>query len=417
MCGIVGIINGKKSRAVNGKVCSYLRDAIVANSLRGFDSTGIVQASKDRKVLVYTSKSAVNGTRFVHTQGHHQYIRDADDTAFTFVHNRAATRGEVKDENAHPFQHTDEDGRWLIGCHNGTLHGWNAKDYKVDSDWALSVIAQEGLDAFEKLDGAYAFVWYGDREGTNTLNIIRNKDRPMFAIYLKGQDRMLFGSEYMMMLWLAQRNGLEVEDVVVDLEPGFLYQFSLDNPREFKKTHAPSYKTRPKHELLFEELNRIFKKERKAQEQKKGTPKPEPKTVVDLKPTGRNRKGNYVSAEEARHAKALDVQSQMVEMYAYEHLSADNELWGVCQVGEDVFSCLIRNVDKATADVWQQATSLSAKVVGSYMKEHGGLKEPVLILSRNVTLDTEEADELSEAIGSSIKAFQQEQTNATGIFH
>jgi glucosamine 6-phosphate synthetase-like amidotransferase/phosphosugar isomerase protein len=426
MCGIVGIVNGKKNRFANGRLCSYLRDAIVANSLRGFDSTGIVQATKDKKHLVFTNKAAVDGVRFIANPDNHFFLRDADDTAFTFVHNRAATRGVIKEENAHPFQHTNDNDEWLIGCHNGTLSGWSARDHEVDSDWALAQIAEDGIDAFEKFDGAFTFVWYGDREGTDVLNIARNSQRPMFVAYIKGEDRMLFASEYLMMVWLAERNGLSLDEEIIDLEPGYLYQFSTDNPREFKKTHLPTYKVKPKHVALFEALEGIF---RTVREEPTPTPKKVTKpatttNVVELHPTKKQSRvqkkkekkatGTYVTAEEFRIGEASKVNGEEVSIYLEEYVAKDNEAWGVCEVGKDTYAVVIRSVDRATYDTWRIAESVSAKVVGGFAHDNKGSRELALIASRNVKVD--EGSELSSAIGSSIKRFT-ESRNDTGSIH
>jgi hypothetical protein len=418
MCGIVGIINGKKSRVVNNKIGSYLRDAIVANSLRGFDSTGIVQRSKNPKHLVYTSKAAVDGVAFVNNPKHKPYLTDADDTAFTFVHNRAATRGSVTEENSHPFQHINDAGQWMIGCHNGTLSNWTpSKEFSVDSDWALSQIAFDGTDAFEKMSGAYTFVWYGEREG-EVLNIARNNERPMFVAYVKGEDRMLFASEYMMMLWLADRNGIVLEDDIIDLTPGYLYQFDLNNPREFKKSWLPSFKHPSQQETLLAKLDKIFSTVRK--EEKKTT-----SNVVILPPPkkkGKDKKSNakgqhYVTADEARIGKHLELNGQVVDMIIEEYVAKDKELWGLTTVGTDKYTCIIRNVDKASADTWKQASGVQAKVVGAKSYARHGLQECALILSRNIlVIEADDGQQLSKAIGTSLDRFM-EKRNETGSVH
>jgi hypothetical protein len=417
MCGIVGIINGKKDRKARGGICSYLRDAIVANSLRGFDSTGLVQATKSGKHLVYTTKQATDGTAFVLDSKNYGYLRDADDSPFTFVHNRAATRGEVTEENAHPFQHTNAKGEWLIGCHNGTLNSWGtpAGAHKVDSDWALEQIANDGLDAFEKFDGAYAFVWYGHREGTKTINIARNSARPMFVAYVKDEDRMLFASEYLMIVWLAQRNGISLEEKIIDLQPGYLYQFDVDNPREFKKTHLPAFRTKPRHEILFEALDKIFASARK--EEKKQTKK---EKVVHLlpKPKDEKKKGDYVSPEEVRLGKALELNGQVVDMTSFEYLAKERELWGVTQIGPDLFSCMIRNVDKATADTWAICSGVQGKVVGARGFDSKGMKEAALIISRNITVsENPELTALANGVGSIVEEFMTGRNNEQRSIH
>lgn len=424
MCGIVGIINGTKNRNADGRISGYLRDAIVANTLRGFDSTGIVQASKNPKHLVYTEKATVDGLGFLRIKKNETFIRDADDTAFTFVHNRAATRGAVTEENAHPFQHTNDNGDWMIGVHNGTLTGWTSSDeFKVDSDWALSQIAYDGADAFEKFDGAYAFVWYGEREGVKVINMARNSQRPMFVAYVKDTNRMLFASEHLMMVWLADRNNLKLDDEIIDIQPGMLYQFDTDNPRIFKKSKLPFYKAKSRQELLFEEMDRIFSSIRK--DAKPVSPLPMTAPVVVLPPTKNNkkkdkqaakqnaRKGNYVTPEEARMAKVLELNGQVVDMVLEQHLVKDKEAWGLAEIGKDYYTCIIRDVDDKTYDTWRSGGVVMAKVVGAQKYTHNNYTEYALILSRNVKVENED---LGEAISQNINRFM-ETRDESGSIH
>jgi hypothetical protein len=413
MCGIVGIVNGKKNRSANARLCSYMRDAIVANSLRGMDSTGIVQQSKDKRYLVNFHKDILDGTAFAGTREVGKYLNNVDDTAFTFVHNRAATRGEVTEENAHPFQHTNDSGQWLIGCHNGTLNGWFSRnDFKVDSDWALSEIAYDGVDAFEKLEGAYTFVWYGHREG-NVLNIVRNEQRPMYVAFVKDEDRMLFASEHLMMVWLAARNNIQLEPDIIDLTPGILYQFDLDNPREFKKSQVPRFKTIGPQERLISEVKRIFGAVVKAPPKQKPVtesviilpPPSNKKQKRQLKQQQEKNKNQYVTADEARIVKHLEYAGLEMSMVITEYIAADNELWGVAKHGADEFTCVIRHVNKALADTWKRAGSLSARVVGAKMFERHGIKELSLILSRKAKATEEELDEFSAAVAERIGEF------------
>src|SRR3546814_11475199 len=63
-----------------------------------------------------------------------------------FGHNRAATKGAVNQENAHPFNHGD-----IVGCHNGTLYNVtnldDHKDFKVDSENIFYDMSRNGAKA------------------------------------------------------------------------------------------------------------------------------------------------------------------------------------------------------------------------------------------------------------------------------
>lgn len=395
MCGIVGVVNGKKDRRVNSKLPNYLRDAIIADSVRGADSTGIFQCSKDtKKARVWWHKKAVSGVEFVEDATTTSLLRDVDDTAFTVAHNRAATRGEVTDDNAHPFEAFSEAGDWLMGVHNGTLTGWDtaadAKEYKVDSAWAMAQIAEKGVDAFKTFVGAYTFVWYGDREG-ESINMIRNYARPMFVAYVKGENRMLFASEYMMMVWLAQRNELSLEEEIIELDPGYLYSFSLENPREFTKKQVQTYVTVSKEDQLYESIETLFKP-KKADK---------PSKSVALIPLGPNKQSTedkegvkHVTGNESRLAKRLELIGKRVNFVPEHYDNTAKELWGTVTIKpnrgmEDLYSAVIRGVDTAMYNTWSRATSLSARVTGAQTSPVGITQEVSLILSRKVGVKEE----------------------------
>src|SRR3546814_3056993 len=95
-----------------------------------------------------------------------------------FGHNRAATKGAVNQENAHPFNHGD-----IVGCHNGTLYNVtnldDHKDFKVDSENIFYDMSRNGAKAtIAKLQGAFALCWYD--ESNRTVNLVRNSQRPMY---------------------------------------------------------------------------------------------------------------------------------------------------------------------------------------------------------------------------------------------
>ena len=236
MCGIFLIVNGAKNRSANMGTCSFIKDSFICNTVRGDDSTGLMQL--DKKKDMYMWKEPVTGSQFVENTKVQKYIRDVDTTILTVGHNRAATAGVVSQQNAHPFSHT-VGTRTVTGVHNGTLEDWsratNGKDFKVDSDWAIHTLAREGsVDAFEYFKGAFTFVWYDDST-PNVLNIARNSKRPMYFAYVKDKDIMVAASEPGMLSWLTARNGVDIEGIIYQTDEDMHYRFDLDNPREFTK--------------------------------------------------------------------------------------------------------------------------------------------------------------------------------------
>lgn len=192
MCGIVGYISTKEKAHVDEKA-HFMRFALALDTLRGPDSTGVMTLHKRFKV--HTVKTLMAGDRFVNGWEY----RKAWKPGWAQVgHNRAATVGKVKVENAHPF----EDGPVSL-VHNGTL--WaegstlplNRKDIEVDSHQLTHNFAEhspeKAKEVLEKIDGAFALVWYDRRD--ESINMARNSERPLHLGMSRSKDIIWFMSE------------------------------------------------------------------------------------------------------------------------------------------------------------------------------------------------------------------------------
>lgn len=246
MCGIFGNINSKKARTISGGVCKMISNSFVAGSLRGDDSSGIMQVDNKGQ---FVFKSAQSGPDFVNNNKVTRFINDSDVSWYTVGHNRAATEGLVTEDNAHPFTVFTDDGMdRILGVHNGTLAGWKsdklAKGILVDSEWALTKIAAEGNEAFKSFEGSFCFVWSDTRE-LDKLFMVRNDQRPMYFTYNKEGTRMFFASEPGMLAWVAERNYVAIEDKIYLLESGFKYAFEADDPKKYTKTKLEFKKAPP----------------------------------------------------------------------------------------------------------------------------------------------------------------------------
>jgi len=127
------------------------------DSLRGMDSTGSILIENNGDVS--WNKEATTSPLFTQLPEHRKQLNEAFQRGRALVgHNRAATRGVINDENAHPFT---VDNRITL-VHNGTLTGDHRKlaDVDVDSHAIAHVIHENDGDvekAIKQINGAYAF--------------------------------------------------------------------------------------------------------------------------------------------------------------------------------------------------------------------------------------------------------------------
>lgn len=204
MCGIFGYVTTKPVV----KNAHILAQGLLADTLRGSCGTGIyAYGHKEKEQEVF--KRALAGPDFVNTRQFDTFVSRAAEFNVVIGHNRAATQGSAKDANCHPFVFGD------IGLvHNGTLRGYHrlVKEHKfshqVDSAYAAKGMAENGEKAtLEQTDGPFVFVWHN--KAANTFNIARNNNRDIYWILDKDGDTLWYASEYLMLHWLLDRNGVD----------------------------------------------------------------------------------------------------------------------------------------------------------------------------------------------------------------
>ena len=227
MCGIVGVAGN-----TNLKITKAFRDLLIFDQVRGLDSTGVVSVapnfevkhekrlgsplnlwSKEAKSEIFDEKGIVKGFPVA-----------------LIGHNRAATFGEINEENAHPFVFGN-----TYGVHNGTLRSYDDlaghKQHKVDSQCLINHIDEHGIeDAWKNFHGAAAVVWWDDEE--KTINLIRNEERPLWVVGTKNMSAFLWASEPWMLRVACQRNGVELNDKEAKLQeilPNHHYKFKPTN--------------------------------------------------------------------------------------------------------------------------------------------------------------------------------------------
>lgn len=197
MCGIVAIAGGLDMRDE-----STMKNMLLLDYPRGEHSTGFaaIRSSNEEAKIAKISSNPIDLFQM-------QSFKDAlhGNSSDVFIgHNRHATRGAISTFNAHPF-HCDH----IVGVHNGTLtyatvgalESAVGEKFSVDSQLLFKAIAKLGIKETMKLmeegrdswSGAWALVWYDQRE--KTLNVIKNKYRPLWFAFTKDFKRLFIASE------------------------------------------------------------------------------------------------------------------------------------------------------------------------------------------------------------------------------
>ncbi len=236
MCGIVGSYNftGKYKAGME----ATMRNLLWADTIRGSDATGVYVLDKNNEVDWV--KQCVDGWTFLHSNTRAKAILgDAENHQIIIGHNRSATLGSYNNaEYAHPIVIPDKLG--LV--HNGTLTYWPGK-HKVgatphDSTAIATLLAEATTQEFvDQCHGSYSLVWH--EWESNRLHFLRNDERPMAMVFT--EERVFFGSELLMLNWIAQRNGFKIVKYF-HTEPLSKYTFELgeSEPRIEKITKSLS---------------------------------------------------------------------------------------------------------------------------------------------------------------------------------
>ncbi len=240
MCGLVGAAGN-----IGPKHSEMFRDMLFMDVVRGMDSTGIVM------VPLFSATTTPSSVVVLKALGLPDALMRAEGADKVFNnkggiirsprvlmgHNRHATMGEVKVENAHPFEFEN-----VVGMHNGTLIKWGdlegAKDTDVDSYAMMNHIDKHGVvDMWSKMNGAAAItVWDKTKD---RLYLARNEERPLFLGVTDAGRVVLWASERWMLTAAASRRGVAfdkvkgedgtVRDAIYSLPKDRLFTYKVTN--------------------------------------------------------------------------------------------------------------------------------------------------------------------------------------------
>lgn len=230
MCGIVGFYTNSISNIGLLQKKQALSELVIANSFRGYDSTGFFAV--DTEDDVHSHKSIVPGWEFLDFKKTRSVISDLGDFRSVVFHNRAATVGGVHVKNAHPFEFDK-----VVGVHNGTLWGYGnlcKGSYPVDSQALFAGINENGAVAtIKKADGGIAMMFY-DKE-RRKLCVYRNGERPLAYAKLKDDPTFFYASELDMLKWIITRNKLDIE-TIAEIPENTLIEVNIEDYEKIEMT-------------------------------------------------------------------------------------------------------------------------------------------------------------------------------------
>jgi predicted glutamine amidotransferase len=202
MCGLVGCAGNLTKKEEDA-----FRNMLVFDSVRGEHSTGVAAFNKDLDVII--AKTVGDPFQLFETPGYEQISRQKN---FVLIgHNRYATTGKISRRNAHPFEIGN-----TIGAHNGTLTNkyslLDGSKFDVDSEALFHHIENKGVeDALSIAKGAYALSFFN--RNNNTINLVRNKERPLYVALSDTKHAIFWASEKWILSVALSRNDIKYAEI------------------------------------------------------------------------------------------------------------------------------------------------------------------------------------------------------------
>jgi len=220
MCGIVSILT-KRQNGFFSMEADAFQQMLYADAVRGWDATGVYGITKEGNVDI--KKQACAASVFVSSTEFENFKKKIISSYHAVIgHNRKATHGEKRNEDAHPFWDKD---RKIVLVHNGMIS--NHKDFCKDStiDSAAIANAMATMPAkhiLSEITGAYAFIWYDVAQ--KKVFFARNESRPLYIV--ETEDLFALMSEPQLAGWTLSRNNMKVI-AVKPVEDHMVYEYDI----------------------------------------------------------------------------------------------------------------------------------------------------------------------------------------------
>lgn len=258
MCGIVSVFG--KYEYKNYEIFEMM---LKLNVFRGDNSTGVASIFQDNTFAIEKSlgtpwhlfdwsdyDNTIKLPTYTTIVKKNKKVYHVKTPICLLGHGRAATRGKVSIDNAHPFQHEH-----ILGVHNGTLHYWHNltnKKFETDSEAIIYSIMEKGIEeTWKLLDGAAALVWWDLKE--KTFNFIRNNKRPLIFTSSLEEDKIYVTSTTWIMKALKEFTNVKTKELYIPKED-YLHTFSFDEGKtkvETKKLEPFKYPVSKYHDNKF----------------------------------------------------------------------------------------------------------------------------------------------------------------------
>lgn len=221
MCGLVALLS-KRQHGFFSTDADIFRHMLYADALRGWDATGYFAINKHGNVDV-AKQAVAAGPFLLNPENNSLNSKIINEYRMIIGHNRKATHGEKRNEDAHPFWSENEN---IVLVHNGMVsnHKEFCKKATVDSAAICEAISTTDnvKELLGKITGAFVFIWYNVEQ--KKLYYVRNDQRPLYLI--ETEDTLAMASEPKLAEWIYARHNKQVKKVSA-VTPMHLFSIKL----------------------------------------------------------------------------------------------------------------------------------------------------------------------------------------------
>lgn len=364
ICGLVGVAG-----EIAGKEEGIFKRLLELDTIRGPHSTGILGVDARGQTMVV--KKVGTPWDLYEYKNFDEIFRKR--LTVLMGHNRWATKGRINSVNAHPFEHDH-----ITGAHNGTLFNQslliNHKNFEVDSDNIFHSISEVGVDeTVQNLSGAFALTWYDSEQ--ETMNFVRNKERPLHICMSENGKTIFWASEPWMLEITLKIAGVK-HHPIFEPEAGQLFSYPIQMTYQVKELEAPKVRNLKLHTYFVAKTNSTHSQNTggksdtsvfKAANDKAGTEAKKPGTVTVSELIMQERVEFFVSSEREtatgqKYIQCYPTQDDCtVELRVY--CEQDPKMWEWLMEGQCYFEGKIRSFSSVQGNPQQSYAVIDPRTI------------------------------------------------------